>query len=89
MTEKTRFQIPARPVHPWGWACENCFHSLKDTASPQMICTHNPPTPQLSAIGAGQGIVAIQAPVSVGQWCGQYITREKFVPNSDQMRPPY
>jgi hypothetical protein len=84
MADKTRFVIPERPKHPLGWKCEDCFHVLRDNTpgSNQMICTRNPPTPQMTPMGAGQAIASIQAPVSVGQWCGEFTSLPKVeVPN--------
>lgn len=76
MADKTRFEIPAKPVHPLGWACENCFHVVKDSTpgSHAMKCTRNPPSAQAMIGHGGQfaGAISISPPVNVGEWCGEF-----------------
>jgi hypothetical protein len=70
MVEKTRFDLNEKPKHPLGWACENCFHVIKDSrpGSAQMVCHRYPPTAHM----VQQGIASIHPPVSKGEWCGEF-----------------
>lgn len=74
MSERTRFVVPEKPTHPLGWACENCFHVVKDTTpgSRAMKCCRHPPVPQFAAMSGGQAIIAISPPVQEGEWCGEW-----------------
>jgi hypothetical protein len=66
--DRQRTVIPEKPKHPLGWACENCFHALKDPASTQMVCCRHPPVAQI----VSTGIVSLHPPVSLGEWCGEF-----------------
>jgi len=86
MSDKTRFQIPEKPKHPRGWACENCFHMVKDNrpGSTAMKCTRNPPVPH-PLIGPGgqfQGAMSISPPVNQGEWCGEFKRPDAMFPPS-------
>lgn len=71
--DSQRAAIPTKPVHPLGWACENCFHVVKDTLTPQMKCCRNPPSPQFAMMpGGAQAVIAISPPVQLGEWCGEF-----------------
>lgn len=62
-----------KPVHPCGWACEKCFHVVKDSTSPAMKCVRYPPRSE-AAKQQGQivGWMSISPPVQMGEWCGEF-----------------
>lgn len=78
--DRPRFVIPEKPKHPLGWACEDCFHVVKDTAigSKSMKCCAHPPIAQLVMMGGGQAAVSINPPVQEGEWCGEFIPARRF-----------
>lgn len=80
MADKTRFEIPKKAAHPLGWACENCFHVVKDTTpgSKAMKCCAHPPQAQFIQ----QGIISVSPPVQYGEWCGEYKADGKTVLNA-------
>jgi hypothetical protein len=72
---RQRFVMPEKPKHPLGWACENCFHVVKDTTpnSIAMKCCRYPPDAQALNMGGGaMQVMAISPPVQLGEWCGEY-----------------
>lgn len=76
MADKTRFVVPEKLIHPLGWACENCFHIVKDPTpgSRQMKCCRYPPVPQFHSMSGGQAVIAISPPMQPGEWCGEFQT---------------
>jgi hypothetical protein len=70
--DRTRFTIPEKPKHSLGWACENCFHVVKDTASKAMKCVRYPPHAMLMNVPGGQAWASVSPPVQAGEWCGEY-----------------
>lgn len=79
MVDKTRFEIPPRPVHPFGWACINCFHVVKDTTpgSKALKCVRNPPQAHMVMMGQSQACVSISPPVQADEWCGEFMDPPK------------
>lgn len=79
--DRTRFLVPEKPKHPLGWACEFCFHVVKEpSGSGAMKCTRFPPHPQ-AVMGPGNQLqfLSISPPVNKGEWCGEYaITPSKL-----------
>lgn len=74
MVERTRFEIPKKPVHPLGWKCEDCCHVVKDTTpgSKAMKCVAHPPQAQFVMMGQSQACVSVSPPVQEGEWCGEF-----------------
>jgi hypothetical protein len=74
MADKTRFEIPAKPVHPLGWKCDICFHVVRDPTpgSKALKCVRNPPVPQFVQMGGQQACVSISPPVQPDEWCGEW-----------------
>jgi hypothetical protein len=70
--DRTRFVIPEKPRHPLGWACENCFHVVKDPASKAMKCCAHPPAVQMLMMGPQAQIMSVSPPVQLGEWCGEF-----------------
>lgn len=70
-----RFIVPEKPKHPLGWACQNCFHVVKDTTpnSRAMKCCRYPPSPQFAQLQGGVAqVMAMAPPVQLDEWCGEY-----------------
>jgi hypothetical protein len=75
-----RFELPEKPVHPFGWNCSDCFHVVKDVGSKQMKCCAHPPTTQALTQGAQfLGALSVSPPVNDGEWCGEYMERSRVV----------
>lgn len=74
MVDKSRFAIPAKPVHPLHWNCAECFHVVKDSTpnSKRMKCARFPPVPQYHAMGGGHAVIAISPFVNADEWCGEF-----------------
>lgn len=78
MAEKTKFIEPVRITHSLGWACENCFHVVKDQTpgSVQMKCCRYPPRGEaIKQQGQVVGWMSVSPPVRMGEWCGEFQTR--------------
>lgn len=73
-------RVPEKAKHPLGWACENCFHVVKDTrpGSSAMKCVRYPPAAQLMQVPGPGGIAwaSVSPPVQEGEWCGEYYSRQ-------------
>jgi hypothetical protein len=69
---------PERPKHPMGWSCVACFHVAKDNrpGSEAMKCCRYPPHAQaiLGSRGEFMGTVSVSAPVTIHDWCGEFVT---------------
>jgi hypothetical protein len=76
--ERSQFGIPRRPVHPLGYACENCFYVVKDPTpgSRAMKCCRYPPLGQMVTLGGQQATVSISPPVNPDEFCGEFSDRE-------------